>query len=187
MDSSFAEHLAKQLDPHSGRWILGTPQEIIAFSGLDSRRQQPLEMLVLENRGDLHFFREHKPGELNQGNLLGTFYKASETAELLKYPITQAVEGAYPLALDFVLHDNAIELYFMGGTKDLKREQKEARGAIKGMAEVLYQKAHRNLKLEVKEEKTIFKTNKNGAYESGYLKTVVRPVKYDLPLNVLGW
>lgn len=186
LDSSFAEHIATLLDAQNGRYILSDPQQICAFSDIDSRNVKLLEMVVLENQGDLHFFQEHPLGKITKDMLLGTFYEGRSLAEKLKFPVMQANQGAYPLALNYALHNNAIELYFIGGTKDLKVKQVEARHEIESMAQVLYQKVHSNVQIEVKEEKKMFKVSDMGAYISGYLKSVARPVQYDLPLDALG-
>ncbi|MFQ6009908.1 MAG: hypothetical protein ACE5J7_02195 [Candidatus Aenigmatarchaeota archaeon] len=181
-----AELIAAVSAYNDPRYILSRAGDLSVFDN-DCGRGGP-SLTTLSQNGDIHFFekffyRKETSGQPTDEEIMEIFEDAKKITSALAWPL-KPYGGA-----NYMLHRSEIEIYLMGGTKKLPKQQKGWRKAFRKFGKEVYTSAfRRKYDIEVIEENVMprFRFKKNsGAYHSGYLKSVVRARIPDLVIKKL--
>jgi hypothetical protein len=161
------------------RYVLSTTGDLSVFDN-DCPNGGP-SITTLSQNGDVHYFEKffHKE-ERYRDNIMEIFRRAKRITGALAWPLKPFGGAGYRL------HRGEIEIYMMGGTKELPEKQKAWREDFAAFGKDVYSTILKgNYEIEAVEERPSTMFKKSGAYHSGYLKTVVRPRFPDLDVNKL--
>ena len=184
-----AEHIATFAMYNDSRYILSRTNDLSVIT--DYSQFGGPSVTTLSENGDIHFFHsiyherfdKKRKNKLMREEVERVFDDAKRVAKGLAWPL-KPYGGA-----DYRLHRGEIEIYLMGGTKDLPKLQKKWRKPFREFGEIVYSSMFKSddLDVEVVEENlpARFRTKRSGAYNSGYLKSVVKVRVPDLVIKKL--
>lgn len=177
-----AELVSAVVGCNEPRYILSKTGDLSVFDN-DHLAEGPALTILGEN-GDIHCFEKFHAAQRGiYDEMESIFNIAKRLASSLRWPLRQH-GGA-----DYRLHRGEIEVYLMGGTKKLPKQQKAWREDFRNFGKKLYRsvlKGHYEIEVVEENIKPGFRVNrKSGAYLSGYLKSVVRARIPDLELRML--